>query len=63
MEIILPLGVIFTQKDDLHIMRGERVSMDNEMDRLADLLASLIEKYSGELDIECLPDPPRATDD
>jgi len=37
--------------------------MDKEMDKLADLLANLIEKYGEKLDIECLPDPPRATDD
>lgn len=36
--------------------------MDNEIDRLADLLANLIEKYAEELDLESLPDPPRPTE-
>jgi hypothetical protein len=39
------------------------VNMDKDMDILADLLANLIEKYGEKLDIEHLPDPPRATED
>lgn len=37
--------------------------MDNDMNRLADLLANLIEKYAEQINIESLPDPPRPTDD
>ena len=37
-------------------------SMSNEMDRLATLLASLIEKYAKEIELEDLPDPPRPAD-
>jgi len=44
-------------------MRKERVSMDNDIDRLADLLANLIEKYADKIDLENLPDPPRPTKD
>jgi len=36
--------------------------MDTDMDRLADLLANLIEKYAEEIDLESLSDPPRPTD-
>ena len=35
--------------------------MDMELERLANLLAYLIEKYGGKLDLESLPDPPRPT--
>ena len=38
-------------------------SMKNGIDRLADLLANLIEKYADELDIHTLPEPPRPTDE
>lgn len=44
-------------------MRKEEVGMDNDMNRLADLFANLIEKYAEQIDIESLPDPPRPTDD
>ena len=44
-------------------MREEEVGMDNDMNRLADLLANLIEKYAEQIDIDSLPDPPRPTDD
>ena len=37
--------------------------MKNEIDRLADLLANLIEKYADKIDIHTLPEPPRPTDD
>ena len=37
--------------------------MDNDMNRLADLLANLIEKYAEQIDIDSLPDPSRPTDD
>lgn len=47
------------------LLGGERgkVSMDNEIDRLADLLAKLIEKYAEKIDLESLPVPQRPTDD
>jgi len=32
--------------------------MDTDMDRFADLLASLLEKYADGIDLENLPDPP-----
>lgn len=35
--------------------------MDMELERLANLLAYLIEKYGDKLDLESLPDPPRPT--
>ena len=37
--------------------------MNNEIDRLADLLANLIEKYVEELDLPSLPDPARPPND
>lgn len=33
--------------------------MDLELERLADLLAYLIEKYGDKIELESLPDPPR----
>lgn len=37
--------------------------MENDMNRLADLLATLIEKYAEEMDLESLSDPTRPRDD
>lgn len=36
-------------------------NMDMDIERLANLLAYLIEKYGDKLDLESLPDPPRPT--
>jgi len=41
----------------------EITSMNNEIDRLANLLTNLIEKYADKIDLENLPQPPRPTDD
>jgi len=35
----------------------------NDMDRLADLLANLIEKYADKIDLDKLPEPPKLTDE
>lgn len=32
--------------------------MDNSLDKLADLLGNLLEKYSDKIDLSSLPDPP-----
>lgn len=32
--------------------------MNNDLDKLADLLGSLLEKYSDKIDLNSLPDPP-----
>lgn len=44
-------------------MRKEKVSMENDINRLADFLATLIEKYVGVMELESLPDPQRPQDD
>lgn len=31
--------------------------MDNDLDKLADLLGNLLEKYSDKIDLDDLPDP------
>jgi len=41
----------------------EIISMNNEVDRLADLFANLIEKYADKIDLDNLPQPPRPIDD
>ena len=46
-----------------YVIRKEKVGMDNGIDRLADLLATLIEKYVDELKLDSLPNPPRPTDE
>ena len=37
--------------------------MNDDMDRLADFLANLIEKYADKIDLDTLPEPPRPTDE
>lgn len=37
--------------------------MNNDLDKLADLLGSLIEKYSDKIDLNSLPDPPPSQSD
>ncbi len=34
-------------------------NINDDMDRLADLFAYLIEKYADKIDLDNLPDPPR----
>ena len=42
-------------------MGKETDSVDLELERLADLLAYLIEKYGDKIELESLPDPLRPT--
>jgi len=41
----------------------EKIGMNNDIDRLADLLANLIEKYANKIDLDTLPEPHRPTDE
>lgn len=45
----------------IRTMGKETDSVDLELERLADLLAYLIEKYGDKIELESLPDPPRPT--
>jgi len=63
---------VFSMKNDLVIADNEIVENSNktssatnnhDIDRFAELLASLIEKYADQLDLDSLPCPPRPTDE
>lgn len=32
--------------------------MNNDLQKLADLLGNILEKYADKIDLDCLPDPP-----
>lgn len=44
-------------------MKKDLPSINNEIDRFAKLLATLIEKYAEQLDLDSLPCPPRPVDE
>ena len=49
------------EQPSIRTMGKETDSVDLELERLADLLAYLIEKYGDKIELESLPDPPRPT--
>ena len=49
------------EQPSIRTMGKETDSVDLELERLADPLAYLIEKYGDKIELENLPDPPRPT--
>lgn len=41
----------------------EKAISHTEIDRFAELLANLIEKYADKIDLDTLPDPPKPTNE
>jgi len=41
----------------------EKAILHTEIDRFAELLANLIEKYADKIDLDTLPDPPKPTNE